>query len=172
MPANSSLDPARSPRAGAAARRATACRGSARAPSWRPSHQDGGHGGARSLAGITPRGTNAARASMAFDRQSGCRRGAGGRGGAGATRARTAIRPRRRDRSRSGARSCPVSNRSTIIISSCDGAQIAELAAAVPDLRQTADAAKPAFLLGALRPNRPRPMAQGQLPHSDRRGAR
>jgi hypothetical protein len=68
-------------------------------------------------------------------------------------------------------RSRPLSNRSGLIISACDGDQPTEFVASLSDLRQTADTTKPAFLLGTLRSDRPRPLAQRQLPYPDRRRA-
>src|ERR1700704_5891566 len=44
--------------------------------------------------------------------------------------------------------------------------------AALPDLRQAHRTAASAFLLGALRRYRSRPLAQGQLPGRDRRATR
>src|SRR5262249_1789948 len=82
------------------------------------------------------------------------------------------IRARDSDRDRSQPRSRPVSNFPCLIISTCHEAQIIGFAASMSDLRETADRRKPAILLGALRPDRSRPMAQRQLWDPDRGDAR
>src|SRR5215472_11560745 len=109
---------------------------------------------------------------MAADGRPRCRSGAGWWRGPRSILARRAIRTKARDRDRSEPRSRAVSHRSGLIISACNGAPIVEFAAALPDLRQAADAATPAVLLGSLRPARSRPLAQGQLPDTDRGSAR
>src|SRR5215471_4686184 len=109
---------------------------------------------------------------MAADGRPRCRSGAGWWRGARSIPARRAIRTKDRDRDRSEPRARAVSHRSGLIISACNGAPIVEFAALLPDLRQAGDAATSAILLGSLRPDRSRPLAQGQLPDPDRRSAR
>ena len=109
---------------------------------------------------------------LVYGHRSRCRRGGGRRYRGGIMRARTAIRARGHDPRRYHLRSLPFSNRSGLIISACDADQPSEFAASVPDLRQTADTATPAVLLGAVCTCRSRPLAQRQLPNPDRGGAR
>jgi hypothetical protein len=45
--------------------------------------------------------------------------------------------------------------------------EVINFAASLPDLRQAVDTAKPAVLLGPLRPDRSWPLAQRQLPDCD-----
>jgi hypothetical protein len=57
-------------------------------------------------------------------------------------------------------------------ISTYHETEIIGFGARLPDLRETPEGRKPAVLLGALRSDRPRPVAQRELPDPDRGSAR